>query len=159
MAYPVDLTPDTDGQVMASFPDLPEALTSGAGRDDAMVEAADCLEAAIAARVMEKLDIPKPSPAAGRPVVSVPFQTAAKATLYAIMRASGTTNSELARRLERDLAEIRRMLDPRFNTRMDKLQDAIEACGAEAQITMRAPTRAAGLRAPKSKRRVVVVAD
>ncbi|MGH8584316.1 MAG: type II toxin-antitoxin system HicB family antitoxin [Gammaproteobacteria bacterium] len=30
-AYPVVLMPDEDGRLVASFPDVPEALTDGAG--------------------------------------------------------------------------------------------------------------------------------
>jgi antitoxin HicB len=41
--------------------DLPEAITQGDSVGDALVEAADCLEEAIAARIDDDRDIPLPS--------------------------------------------------------------------------------------------------
>ena len=43
--YPVTLTPDPDGGFVVTFPDWPEAITQGETRDQALEEAADCLEA------------------------------------------------------------------------------------------------------------------
>jgi antitoxin HicB len=43
------LTPDTvDGGFVVTFRDLPEAITQGDTQQQALVEAADCLEEAIA---------------------------------------------------------------------------------------------------------------
>ena len=62
--YPVELTPEEDGGLIVSFPDLPEALTCGADRLEALAEAADCLEEALAGRITERMEIPTPRPLA-----------------------------------------------------------------------------------------------
>jgi antitoxin HicB len=46
-AYPIDLIPQADGNFLVSFPDIPEALTDGATKNEALSEAADCLIAAL----------------------------------------------------------------------------------------------------------------
>ena len=47
LAYPVDLLPQEDGSFLVSFPDIPEALTDGRTKDEALSEAVDCLIAAL----------------------------------------------------------------------------------------------------------------
>ena len=48
LAYPAELSTDRDGRVLVQFPDIPEALTDGADRAEALREAKDCLEEAVA---------------------------------------------------------------------------------------------------------------
>ena len=50
-AYPCVLTPEEDG-VSVSFPDIPEALTCGDDRSDALVQASDALVTALCAYVL-----------------------------------------------------------------------------------------------------------
>jgi antitoxin HicB len=72
--YTVKLTPDKDdGGYVVTCRDLPEAITQGETRKDALAEAADCLEEAIAARIDDGRDIPSPSaPERGELTVTVP---------------------------------------------------------------------------------------
>ncbi len=49
------------GGFTVTFRDLPEAITQGENIEDALNEAADCLEEAIANRVIRRLPIPSPS--------------------------------------------------------------------------------------------------
>ena len=57
-AYPCALTPAEDGSLIATFPDVPEAVTGGADRSEALAMAEDALAAALAGYVHEKSDIP-----------------------------------------------------------------------------------------------------
>jgi antitoxin HicB len=51
LAYPATLTPDREaGGFTVIFPDLPEAITHGESRLDALKQAADCLDEEIAMR-------------------------------------------------------------------------------------------------------------
>jgi antitoxin HicB len=62
-SFPVTLTTDeVDGGFTVTFRDLPEAITQGENIEDALNEAADCLEEAIANRVIRRLPIPIPIP-------------------------------------------------------------------------------------------------
>lgn len=61
VTYAVKLTPDKeDGGYVVTCRDLPEAITQGETIEQALVEAADCLEA-IAARVDDERNIPSPT--------------------------------------------------------------------------------------------------
>ena len=128
-AYPVRLSEDADGRVVAEFPDLPGAATDGADRAEALAEAADCLEEAIAGCMERRHDIPAPSAARNRPLVTPGAVIAAKAALYTAMHAEGVTNSALARTLGCAEGEIRRMLDPRHTTKIGRLERALAALG------------------------------
>ena len=99
LAYPVSLDRQDDGPVLASFPDIPEALTEGATEEEALAEAEDCLIAALGGYIRERRKIPRPSPARGRPLVALPALVAAKTALYSEMRVQGIGNTELAKQL------------------------------------------------------------
>ena len=135
--YPATLTPEREGGFMVRFADLPEAITSGADRHDALMQAADCLEEAIAGRITDGLEIPQPSPPRRKQIlVAVPAPTAAKAALYLAMRGAGIKNTELARRMGCDEKEVRRMLDPRHPTKLPRIQQALEALGKRLVVAM-----------------------
>lgn len=60
--YAVKLTPDKrDGGYVVTCRDLPEAITQGDSVKDALAEAADALEEAIAARIDDAREIPEPT--------------------------------------------------------------------------------------------------
>ena len=59
--YPANLSPEKGGGFTVQFPDLPEAITSGKDRADARLQAADCLEEAIAGRIADGLGVPVPN--------------------------------------------------------------------------------------------------
>lgn len=86
--YPVTLTPDpVDGGFTVTFRDWPEAITQGDTSAQALIEAADCLEEAVAARIDDGRDIPVPSACQrGEYSVPVPLQMALKAALYCAVR-------------------------------------------------------------------------
>lgn len=129
--YPAIFTPDEqDGGFVVTFRDLPEAITQGEGVDDALVEAADCLEEAMANRIAMDLPIPPPSPMGEQDyAISLPVQMAAKAALYLTVREIGITKVELARRLQCDEKEVRRLLDPRHPSKLPRIEAALSAVG------------------------------
>ncbi len=52
---------DKPGVLVITFRDIPEAITQGNGEKDALWQAADCLEEAIAGRIADGREIPKGS--------------------------------------------------------------------------------------------------
>lgn len=60
--YPARLQRASPDEVDVSFRDLPECLTCGTGEADALAQAADALEEAIAGRMNRTDVIPVPSP-------------------------------------------------------------------------------------------------
>lgn len=128
-AYPLELRPDDEDRVVASFPDVPEALTDGADEAEALAEAQDALVAALAGYVHARRDIPRPRVLRGRRTVAVPPLAAAKLALYQAMRRRRMTNVELARRLGVTEAVVRRLVDPDHASRIERVQDALTALG------------------------------
>jgi len=57
-SYPVILTPDENGTVIAQFPDVPEAITVGADEANAFEWAQDALVVALTGYIEERRDIP-----------------------------------------------------------------------------------------------------
>ena len=66
-SYPIDLQKEREGGYSVTFPDFDEAFTDGDTLAEAVAEAADCLEEALAGRIARREGIPAPSPARGRP--------------------------------------------------------------------------------------------
>ena len=118
------------GVLVITFRDLPEAITQGRDEKDAIWQAADCLEEAIAGRIADGREIPRASkPARRERLIPVPAPMAAKAALYLALRDAGMTNVQLARKLGCDEREVRRMLDPRHPTKLPRINEALDVLG------------------------------
>lgn len=137
--YPARLQPDSTGELIVSFRDLPECLTSGADEAEALAEAADALEEAIAGRIDDAERIPIPSARrSGEHHVAVPAATAAKAALALALADSGLSRVALAQRLGVDEKVVRRMLDPRHRTAVARIEAALRMLGQTLVIETRA---------------------
>jgi antitoxin HicB len=134
--YPATLTPDPqDGGFVVTFVDVPEAITQGNDVPEALHQAADCLEEALAGRIRRRDNLPEPSPIrAGQYAVAVPAQTAAKAALYVALRQTQLTQVELAVRLQCDEKEVRRLLDPRHSSKLARMEAALALFGQQLVI-------------------------
>ncbi len=69
LTYALKLADRYDGMVLATFPDVPEALAMGRDCEEAVEQAQGALEAALERYVSEGLDLPAPR-ASGRITVS-----------------------------------------------------------------------------------------
>ena len=134
-AYPCQLTADEDGMIVATFPDVPEAITGGRDRAEALAEAEDALAVALAGYVHEKWDIPTPSAAAnGEPSVPVLPVVAAKLALYSAMREQGMTKVELAKRLGVSESAVRKLTNPDHHSVMSRMEKALKAVGLSLRV-------------------------
>jgi antitoxin HicB len=136
-SYPATFLPESNGKGLhVRFPDLPEALTGGDDLADTLMQAADCLAEAIAGRIKRGDRIPPPSRAKrGQRLISVPLYLAPKLALYLAIRERAIPNTELARRLGVSETVVRRMLNPKHDTRPEKIQAALAALGKRIVIT------------------------
>lgn len=134
--YPVTITPDLqDGGLVVQFVDFPEAITQGETLPEALREAVDCLEEAVANRIALNLPLPVPSVFAKEDAnVTLPVQMAVKAALYSAMQEVGITNIELAQRLGYDEKEVRRLLDPHHASKIPRIETALQAVGKQLVI-------------------------
>jgi antitoxin HicB len=135
--YPASFLPEENGKgFYVRFPNLPEALTGGDDLYDTLAQAADCLAEAIAGRIRRGDDIPKPSkPKRGQRLISVPLYLAPKLALYLAMGEHGMRNTALAKRLGVSETVVRRMLDPKHNTKPERIQAALAALGKRIVVT------------------------
>jgi antitoxin HicB len=138
--YPVRLRRDSAGRTAASFPDLPEALTDGATREEALIEARDCLSEALMNRIAHGEPIPRPSPIKrGQRAVAPDPSVALKAALHRLIASGSVSVSEVARRLDIDRKEARRLLDPRHSSKLPGLAKAVAALGGGVSVVVTEP--------------------
>lgn len=125
-----------EGTVIVVFRDLPEAVTEGGDRADALVQATDCLDSALLFRLKEGASIPQPS-RVQRGEVAIPASpaVAAKAAFIRAFERAGVTRVALAVSLGVRETEVRRMLDPDHGTKIDRLGAGMRALGRTLVIT------------------------
>jgi antitoxin HicB len=102
-----------DDDFLATFPDVPEAMTGGASLTEVRENAADALEEAILAYL-----------AHGRPIPST------------AMRAKKISNVALAKTLGKTEGAIRRLTDGSSAVKIDTVLQAMNALGARAILAV-----------------------
>lgn len=132
MRYPVNLEPDSGG-FFVSFPDIPEALTQGDGREDALSMALDALVTAFEFYFEDNRKVPLPSEVTGE-FVDVPLSVASKVLMLNAFIDSGLTQTELANRMGVKKQEITRLFDLKHATKIDAIQKAMQALGKRLEL-------------------------
>ena len=138
LVWPADLQRQEDGSILVSFPDIPEALTEGATEAEALVEAQDCVIAALGGYVESRHPIPAPSPVRGRTSVALPVLVAAKIALYGAMHEQGIGNTALAERLGLSEGAVRRLIDLDHRSHIGQVETALHALGQRLTVATRA---------------------
>jgi antitoxin HicB len=137
-SFPAQLQRQPDGSFLVRFPDLPEALTDGATKAEALVEAADCLSEALAGRIRRAEPVPAPSLVTGDVHWVAPDATIAlKAALYSGLRKKRMAVADLAQDLHIDERKAARLIDPRAASSLASLENALAALGYEIGIEVR----------------------
>ncbi|MBQ4666503.1 type II toxin-antitoxin system HicB family antitoxin [Aeromonas hydrophila] len=137
MHYPVIIEPDGDTW-LARVPDVPEVLTGGDTREEALAEAAGALVTAFEFYVEDNCPVPLPSePAPGQEVVTVPPSVWGKVLLLNAMCEASVSQSELGRRLGIPRQNVQRLLDLGHATKIDQLSAAIAALGHRLELVIR----------------------
>jgi antitoxin HicB len=137
-AYPVTLAADeTDEGFVVTCRDIPETITQGDTLEAAIEAAEGALEAAIEMRIEDGQDIPLPSKAKkGERVACLPVGSAMKAAVYLALKEQGLSKSDLARRMDLDEKEARRILDPRHSTKVPTLERALHVLGKRVEVVV-----------------------
>ena len=138
-SYPATISRDEQNRFLATFPDFPRVATDGKDLREALEEASDCLGSEIAFRMADKEDIPRPSSLRrGQRLIPVPLYLAPKLALYLAVREQRLNNSEVARRLGVTEAVVRRLLDPRHDSKPEKVQAALAVLGRRIVVSVEA---------------------
>jgi antitoxin HicB len=127
--YPVNLR--KDGKfILATFPDIPEAITQGDNRAHALEMAAEALAVSMEFYFEDNRPVPMPSaPRRGQPVVELPASVAAKVLLLNEMLRQKVRPIDLARRLGTTKQEVSRLTDLKYVTKIDRIDTALRALG------------------------------
>jgi antitoxin HicB len=129
LIYPVIIERDGAG-FSAYFPDIPEAITAGATRDEARQMAQDALESAIEFYFEEGRKVPLPdSVPMDHESVELAASLSAKILLLNEMLDQKVRPVELARRLKTSPQSVQRILDLSHSTKIDTVAAAFKALG------------------------------
>lgn len=136
LSYPARIARD-GASFIVSFPDVPEALTGGSTRDEALAMAADALTTAMDFYFEDRRAVPAASvPKRGHVMVDLPASVAAKVLLLNEMLAQGIRPAELARRMHVRPQEMNRITTLGHPTKIDTLADAFAAIGKRLQLSV-----------------------
>ena len=119
-----------------SFPDVPEALTQGDTREEALASALDALVTAFEFYFEDNERVPEPGDVAGD-YVEVPASVTSKIILLNSYIGSGLTQVELANRMGIKKQEVTRLFDLKHSTKIDTIQKALSALGRQLEISAR----------------------
>lgn len=136
--YWARLEADPDGGFVVTFPDVPEAISSGESERTARANGAEALGLALRGIVADG----RPLPAAatrGKDLLAIPVDadTALKLAVIEAFRAARISKSELGRRMGRAENEARRILDPDHATKLPALREALAVLGKEIVVSVR----------------------
>jgi len=137
LIYPIHLEPDTNGTLLVSFPDVPEAATFGEDEVDAKTHAVDALVAMFSSYMDDRKPIPMPSPLRGRSGVVIPVGIAAKVILWNTMLDKGLRKADLARKLNVSATVIDRLLNLGHASRIEQIETALAVLGKRLVVGVR----------------------
>jgi antitoxin HicB len=134
MRYPINVK--ADGKLfLVTFPDIPEAITQGKTREEAMKVAANALETALEFYFEGSRAVPLPSRIKkGQEFVELPTSVAAKVLLLNEMIRQKVRPAELARRLRTTPQEVNRLTNIRHTSRIDGIASAMRALGKTLEV-------------------------
>lgn len=135
LSYPVTLTPDSNGTLLVTFPDIPEAISVGENVEDALVQGLEALEAAFEIYFNEKRIIPAPSEAEpGQHVVTLPVLVASKVLLANEAVEQKVRKAELARRLQVNPVQVDRLFKFSHGSKIEMIEAALGALGKRLEV-------------------------
>jgi antitoxin HicB len=135
--YAASLVSDPDGGVLVTFADVPEAISHGSDREDAIRSAQEALAVALFGYLKEGRKIPAAKRRAGEQIAPQATDVLKIAVVEAWLE-SGLSKSEFARMLGVDEKEARRILDPDAATKAGRLEEALSVLGRKLTIAVEA---------------------
>ena len=134
-AYPIKFKKDTNGSLLLTFVDIPEATSSAHEEAKVLVLALEALESALEFYFEGGRRIPMPSPAKrGQQTVTLPASMSAKVLLLNEMLAQNVRPADLARLLGTSPQAVNRLTNLRHPTKIDGLVEAFQALGRKLEL-------------------------
>ncbi|MDN0119876.1 hypothetical protein QVN83_12935 [Yersinia frederiksenii] len=137
--YPASYTFDeTSGEYHIQYRDFPELESVTYSLEDIELEAQDGIKNGIAAEMEERRPVPAPSVLQpGDIAVHVPILVRLKAELHNAMLATNTRKADMARKLGLNAAQMDRLLDVYYASKVEALEQALYLLGFEADVMVR----------------------
>src|SRR5204862_6822238 len=109
----------------------------GDDSEEALAQASDAMDEAFAGRIDDGEDFPEPSaPRKGEYVVAPSSDLSAKAALYVAMKEAAISKAALARMLQVDEKEVRRLLDPHHPSKLPRMEEVMRALGKRLVLSI-----------------------
>ena len=135
LAYPVKIKQDTNGSLLVTFPDIPEAATSADNEAKALRLALEALESALEFYFEDGRPVPTPSaPKRGQRTVTLRASMSAKVLLLNEMLAQNVRPADLARLLGTTPQAVNRLTNLRHSTKIDGLVEAFNVLGKKLEL-------------------------
>lgn len=135
--YPVILEAQPEGGFVVTFPDVPQAITQGEDKDEALLYAVDALETGLSFYVDDRKPLPTPSkPKRGQLTVRPSPLECAKLGVYQAMTEQGIKKAELARRLNWHVPQVDRLFDLRHASKFEQIQLAATVLGKRLVLSV-----------------------
>jgi antitoxin HicB len=135
LTYPVVIEEAGPADFVATFPDIPEAVTGAETREQALIMAEDALVTAIEHYLKLGRPVPLPSTPADLPQVPLNPAVAARVLLTQAMAEQGLTKVALAARLHVDEKAVRVILSGR-KVSLNRTLDALRAVGIRPALAV-----------------------
>jgi len=127
--YQAILDPQPEGGFTVTFPDLPEAITEGDSREEAVFNATEVLGLCLDVRMEQGEALPRPTRMDGGVWITPPASAQVAIALRQIREAQGKTLSDMARLLGTSWPAAQRLERPNANPTLRQLDRAAAAVG------------------------------
>lgn len=135
--YLAVLSDDPDGGVNVAFPDVPEALTFGSDRPDALRSASEALGLALRGYLAEGRVLPE-AKAAGGDMISPYLDDLLKITFVDAFRQANLSREEFARLAGLKEWKVEQLLDPDAANAVAELENALTILGHRLRVVVEA---------------------
>lgn len=137
MFYKAKLQSNNEGGYIATFEDVPEAITEAPTKAEALTASKEALETMLLQYADMGRGMPDAKAQDGIPVFITP-NTMCKLSVIHAFREAGITQTELARRLDVGNTIVRRILSPFHSTKLDTLEKTLNILGKRLVISVEA---------------------
>lgn len=136
--YPATVEANEEGGFIASFRDVPEAITEAWDLEELKINARDALITAIDFYIEDGREFPAASELqTGDVAVDLPASVIAKVMLLNTMIKANVRPADLARKMDIKPQEVTRITDIRHATKIDTIQSAFRALGKDLVLELR----------------------
>ncbi|MDN5848676.1 MAG: type II toxin-antitoxin system HicB family antitoxin [Nitrococcus sp.] len=135
--YAATLAKQPDGGYTVHFPDIPEAITEGDDREEALFNASEVLTLALAQRIEDKDPLPAGRKVRGGVWVEPSASVQAAVLVRQAREAEGKTLADVARAMRTSWPAVQRLERPGSNPTLRQLERAAAAMGKRLVVELR----------------------